>query len=100
MLARLSECMPRTPNGTPSRRKRIMRRAKIAVRRSSSPAPGSVNDSGATKKRSSNQTSDEEPMAGLRERTKARLPQQIVETALHLFRRRGYQHTTTHNILP
>jgi len=45
----------------------------------------SVNDSGATKKRIGNQRSDEGPMAGLRERKKARLRQQIVETALHLF---------------
>src|SRR5882762_7321225 len=96
MLARLSKCMPQTPRGTPSRRKRIMRRAKIAVRPSSSSAAGSVNDSGATKKRIGNQRSDEGPMAGLRERKKARLRQQIVETALHLFRRRrrSEEHTS------
>jgi len=76
-----------------------MRRAKIAVRPSSSSAAGSVNDSGATKKRIGNQRSDEGPKAGLRERKKARLRQQIVETALHLFRRRGYENTRIDDIV-
>src|SRR6202051_189681 len=87
------------PNGTPSRRIRIMGRAKIAVRRSSSPAPGSVNDREAKKKRSGNKTSGQGLMAGLRERKKARLRQQIVETALHLFRQRGYENTRIDDIV-
>jgi hypothetical protein len=35
---------------------------------------------------------------GLRERKKARLRQQIVETALHLFRQRGYENTRIDDI--
>ncbi len=61
-----------------------MGRAKTAVRRSPLPSPGSVNEREAKKKRSGNKTSGQGPMAGLRERKKARLRQQIVETALHL----------------
>jgi AcrR family transcriptional regulator len=38
-------------------------------------------------------------MAGLRERKKARLRQQIVETALHLFRQRGYENTRIDDIV-
>ncbi len=75
-----------------------MGRAKTAVRRSPSPAPGSVNDREAKKKRSGNKTSGQGPMAGLRERKKARLRQQIVETALHLFRQRGYENTRIDDI--
>src|SRR4029077_5830775 len=93
MLARLSKCTPRTPNGIPSRRKRIM------GRRSPSPAPGSVNDREAKKKRSGDKTSGQGPMAGLRERKRARLRQQIVETALHLFRQRGYENTRIDDIV-
>ena len=36
---------------------------------------------------------------GLRERKKARLRQQIVETALHLFRQRGYENTRVDDIV-
>jgi AcrR family transcriptional regulator len=38
-------------------------------------------------------------MGGLRERKKARLRQQIVETALHLFRQRGYENTRIDDIV-
>src|SRR5467141_2745615 len=101
MLARLSKYRPLTPSGIPSGRKRIMGRAKTAVRRSPlpSPAPGSVNEREAKKKRSGNKTSGQGPMAGLRERKKARLRQQIVETALHLFRQRGYENTRIDDIV-
>src|SRR5271163_2552908 len=40
-----------------------------------------------------------EPPTGLRERKKARLRQQIVETALHLFRQRGYENTRIDDIV-
>ena len=78
-----------------------MGRAKTAVRRSPlpSPAPGSGNEREAKKKRSGNKTSGQGPMAGLRERKKARLRQQIVETALHLFRQRGYENTRIDDIV-
>ena len=77
----------------------MMGRAKTAERRSPSPAPGSVNDREAKKKRGGNETSGQGPMAGLRERKKARLRQQIVETALHLFRQRGYENTRIDDIV-
>src|SRR3979411_1256387 len=101
MLARLSKYRPLTPSGIPSGRKRIMGRAKTAWNRSPlpSPAPGSVNEREAKKKRSGDKTSGQGPMAGLRERKKARLRQQIVETALHLFRQRGYQNTRIDDIV-
>jgi AcrR family transcriptional regulator len=78
-----------------------MGRAKTAVRRSPlpSPAPGSVNEREAKKKRSGNKTSGQGSVAGLRERKKARLRQQIVETALHLFRQRGYENTRIDDIV-
>src|SRR5258707_15855339 len=101
MLARLSKYRPLAPSGIPSGRKRIMARAKTAVRRSPlpSPAPGSVNEREAKKKRSGNKTSGQEPMAGLRERKKARLRHQAVETVPHLFRHRAYANTRTHLIV-
>jgi AcrR family transcriptional regulator len=74
-----------------------MRRAKIAARRPAE--PGSVNDSKGTKKRHGHPSPVEEPIFGLRERKKARLRQQIVETALHLFRQRGYENTRIDDIV-
>jgi AcrR family transcriptional regulator len=76
-----------------------MRRAKVTVSRSSPQTPGSFDDSGATKKRRTHPASGREPVAGLRERKKARLRQQIVETALHLFRQRGYEKTRIDDIV-
>ena len=78
-----------------------MGRAKTAARRSSppSPAPGSVNEREAKEKRSGNKASGQGPIAGLRERKKARLRQQIVETALHIFRQRGYENTRIDDIV-
>ena len=74
-----------------------MRRAKIDVRRSR--AAGYANDSETVKKRRGHPASEKEPIAGLRERKKARLRQQIVETALHLFRQRGYENTRIDDIV-
>src|SRR5271156_3235630 len=76
-----------------------MRHAKVAVRRATSQSTGSENDSEATKKRRGRPTSGREPIAGLRERKKARLRQQIIETALHLFRQRGYEKTRIDDIV-
>jgi len=76
-----------------------MRRAKAAVSRSSSHAAGSIDDSEATNKKRNHPTSGREPVAGLRERKKARLRQQIIETSLHLFRQRGYEKTRIDDIV-
>jgi AcrR family transcriptional regulator len=91
--------MPRTPSGVPSRRSRILRRAKNAVRRPPSPRLESADDNEATKGRGGRPISGKEPTTGLRERKKARLRQQIVETALHLFRQRGYENTRIDDIV-
>jgi AcrR family transcriptional regulator len=74
-----------------------VRRAKTPRRRPT--APRRVNESGGTKKRRSHPTSGNQPISGLRERKKARLRQQIVETALHLFRQRGYENTRIDDIV-
>ena len=76
-----------------------MRRAKVAVRPPASQTPGSVNDTEPATKRRGKPISGKKPIAGLRERKKARLRQQIVETALHLFRQRGYENTRIDDIV-
>jgi len=76
-----------------------MRRAKTAARRSPLPTHESTNNSEASSNRRDRPTSGKEPTAGLRERKKARLRQQIVETALHLFRQRGYENTRIDDIV-
>jgi AcrR family transcriptional regulator len=91
--------MRRAACGALSRRKHFMRRAKAAVSRSSSHSAGNVDDSEATNKKRNHPTSGREPVAGLRERKKARLRQQIIETALHLFRQRGYEKTRIDDIV-
>ncbi len=56
--------------------------------------------SGHTKKNKRNDnTAAKQPATGLRERKKARLRQQIVETALHIFRQRGYENTRVDDIV-
>ena len=76
-----------------------MRRAKVAVRPPASQTPGSVNDTEPATKRRGKPISGKKPIAGLRERKKARLRQEIVETALHLFRQRGYENTRIDDIV-
>ncbi len=73
-----------------------MRRAKVARRRLPSPAPENVSEGEAARVRRGHVSSEIGQTSGLRERKKARLRQQIVETALHLFRQRGYEtHAST-----
>src|SRR5260221_1140265 len=72
-----------------------MRRVKVAVRRPTA----SVSANEGTKKRREDPKSGKAPKSGLRERKKARLRQQIVETALHLFRQRGYENTRIDDIV-
>ena len=76
-----------------------MRRAKAAARRSPLPAHESTNNGEDSNNRRGRPTSGKEPTAGLRERKKARLRQQIVETALHLIRQRGYENTRIDDIV-
>src|ERR1700676_692066 len=91
----------------------IMGRGKNAVRRAPTAAAGNEseaaqkrrgytavgNESEAAEKRRSYAASGLEAGGGLRERKKARLRQQIVETALHLFRQRGYENTRVDDIV-
>lgn len=76
-----------------------MRRAKVAVRRAPSRAPADEDGRKSAKRRRGHGPPGEEPATGLRERKKARLRQQIVETALHLFRQRGYENTRIDDIV-
>jgi AcrR family transcriptional regulator len=80
---------------------RIVARGKTTQRgRAAAPSPRRQNRRVSEK---SEHTSDERPVRwealGLRERKKARLRQQIVETALKLFRRRGYDNTRIDDIV-
>jgi AcrR family transcriptional regulator len=78
-----------------------MRRAKLAVRRpaSSSSDPRPIRNKDPKKSRRVRKPSRKTSEGGLRERKKARLRQQIVETALHLFRRHGYDKTRIDDIV-
>ena len=76
-----------------------MRRTKTAVRRMASPVSGSAKESRTTKKGRDRASIARRNEPGLRERKKARLRQQIVETALHLFRQRGYENTRIDDIV-
>src|SRR6204780_253311 len=77
-----------------------MPRAKTSVRQPSSTEPviDGDRDGDATRTRG-HSASRKEPVGGLRERKKARLRQQIIETALHLFRQRGYEKTRIDDIV-
>ena len=76
-----------------------MRRIKTAVRRAPSPVSGSAKESRTSKKGRARAGVVRGNEPGLRERKKARLRQQIVETALHLFRQRGYENTRIDDIV-
>jgi AcrR family transcriptional regulator len=77
-----------------------MRRTKNAVRRTPpSAASRSSNESRTSKKGRDRAGIAQRNEPGLRERKKARLRQQIVETALHLFRQRGYENTRIDDIV-
>ena len=76
-----------------------MRRTKTAVRRTPSPVSRSAEESRTAKKGRDRAGIGRRNEPGLRERKKARLRQQIVETALHLFRQRGYENTRIDDIV-
>jgi AcrR family transcriptional regulator len=81
---------------------RIMPRAKRAQGHSSAiPYPNSKTRHGLKQKPVPSQPGTEagRELPGLRERKKARLRQQIVETALRLFRERGYENTRIDDIV-
>ncbi len=75
-----------------------MDRAKTAATQTSLPTPLSLDNNGPENKRRGKAASGKKP-TGLRERKKARLRQQIIETALHLFRQRGYENTRIDDIV-
>src|SRR5580704_10326298 len=86
--------------GALCRRNSSMPRAKNSARQPLSPEPANDSDrDGDAARKRGHSTSRKEPVDGLRERKKARLRQQIVETALHLFRQRGYEKTRIDDIV-
>jgi AcrR family transcriptional regulator len=87
------------PSGAPFGRKQIMRRAKSNARRSPSREAASVDGGQSSKAGRGHHAPANGQTAGLRERKKARLRQLIVETALHLFRQRGYENTRIDDIV-
>src|SRR5580700_7519847 len=89
--------MPRAPSGAPSGRAGIMRRAKSAL--SSAPAAPEEVSTQVPKTSRGTHAARKGQVTGLRERKKERLRQQIVETALHLFRQRGYEKTRIDDIV-
>jgi len=76
-----------------------MRRARIVERRAPSRMPENVIDAKPSKRKRGHPHPGKQPSSGLRERKKARLREQIVETALHLFRQRGYENTRIDDIV-
>ena len=78
-----------------------MPRAKVSARQPSSSAlaNSSESDNGDAARKRGHSGTRKAPVGGLRERKKARLRQQIIETALHLFRQRGYEKTRIDDIV-
>jgi AcrR family transcriptional regulator len=79
-----------------------MRRSKVA--RAQSPATPSrrLNEGGSSRSRLGRfnvAPVREEPIPSLRERKKARLRQQIIDTAVRLFRKQGYENTRIDDIV-
>jgi len=54
---------------------------------------------GSPERMSRNATGENSPELGLRERKKARLRQQIIDTSIRLFRKRGYENTRVEDIV-
>jgi AcrR family transcriptional regulator len=76
-----------------------MARGKPAEKRSAPRDIATDKNGEQAKTRRDQSVSGKAPAAGLRERKKARLRQQIVETALHLFRQQGYENTRIDDIV-
>ena len=76
-----------------------MRRARVAARRAPSRMSENVNDAKPSKRKRGHPRPGKQPSSGLRERKKAPLREQSVETALHLFRQRGYENTRIDDIV-
>ena len=79
-----------------------MGHAKVALGESHATLSGRVKDHGDSRLKRSHSGIGETPngqIPGLRERKKARLRQQIIETALKLFRKDGYENTRIDDIV-
>ena len=79
-----------------------MRRMRVA--RSGSPAPGGTAsrnraNMGIQERLSSSNGSGNRESLGLRERKKAKLRQQIIDTSIRLFRKHGYENTRVEDIV-
>jgi AcrR family transcriptional regulator len=79
-----------------------MRRAKVALAESPATPSGRVKDHGNSRLRRGQPNIGGAPsgqIPGLRERKKARLRQQIIDTAVKLFRKQGYENTRIDDIV-
>ncbi len=79
-----------------------MRRAKVALAESPATPSGRVKDHGNSRLRRGHPNIGEAAsgqIPGLRERKKARLRQQIIDTAVKLFRKQGYENTRIDDIV-
>jgi AcrR family transcriptional regulator len=79
-----------------------MRRSKVARAESPATPSGRVKEHGSLRLRRGHANIDEAPggqMPGLRERKKARLRQQIIDTAVKLFRKQGYENTRIDDVV-
>jgi len=79
-----------------------MRRAKVALGESFATASGRVKDHRNSRLRGGQSKIGEAPsghVPGLRERKKAQLRQEIIKTAIKLFRKRGYENTRVDDIV-
>jgi AcrR family transcriptional regulator len=79
-----------------------MRRSKVARAQSPAPPSGRFSESGPSRLRLGRVgvvPARGEQIPGLRERKKARLRQQIIDTAVRLFRKQGYENTRIDDIV-
>jgi AcrR family transcriptional regulator len=79
-----------------------MRRSKVARAQSPATPSGRLNESGPSRLRFGRvevAPAREDQIPGLRERKKARLRQQIIDTAVRLFRKQGYENTRIDDIV-
>jgi AcrR family transcriptional regulator len=79
-----------------------MRRSKVARAQSPAPPSGRFSESGPSRLRLGRVDvvpARGEQIPGLRERKKARLRQQIIDTAVRLFRKQGYENTRIDDIV-
>src|SRR5215472_10366910 len=76
-----------------------MRRRKAVMGASLAPMTRSTSFRGIGMETHSSRVSSDRSTIGLRERKKARLRQQMIDTSIRLFRKRGYENTRIEDIV-